>query len=83
MLDIVASFCPISLSVSILFGGACLLAFLGQFVSWHGTVQRTENGSWVRYSLPLCVVFPNEFKHGGALWMICSWPVRKVKNGWG
>lgn len=78
MLAIAASYCPISLCVSILLGAACLSAFLKQFVSWHGTVQRTENGSWVKCSLPLHCLF-NEFKYGGALWLVCSWPVRKVK----
>lgn len=58
MLDTVASYCPISLCMSILLGAACLLAFLEQFVSWNGTVQRTENGSQASDSLPSCIVFP-------------------------
>lgn len=46
-------------------------------MEWHSSENRKwKPGQWFP---PLLRCLSNEFKCGGAIWMVCYWPVRKVK----
>lgn len=46
-------------------------------MEWHSSENRKwKLGQW--FPPPLHCL-SNEFKYGGALWIVCYWPVRKVK----